>query len=153
MAAFLDTTATQKIFSLKKRIRAVSGGTSASKTISILVWLIDRGQSVENDTPSFNFEYVIELSNNEGNYESYNGFKIVVSNNDVQFNSAQALEQARLLSGVIPKIFPVTFPDKFREFMSPANNAIVRSFESTRGKGLAGVITSLDFQWNIWSHI
>jgi phage terminase large subunit len=38
---FVDTTATQKIFSLKKRIRAVAGGTSASKTISILVWLID----------------------------------------------------------------------------------------------------------------
>ena len=42
---FLDTTATQKIFNLKKRIRAVSGGTAASKTISILVWLIDYSQS------------------------------------------------------------------------------------------------------------
>lgn len=38
---FSDTTATQKIFQLRKRIRAVAGGTSASKTISILVWLID----------------------------------------------------------------------------------------------------------------
>ena len=38
---FQDTTATKKIFDLKKRIRAVAGGTGASKTISILVWLID----------------------------------------------------------------------------------------------------------------
>lgn len=38
---FLDTTATRKIFSLRKRIRAVAGGTSASKTISIIVWCID----------------------------------------------------------------------------------------------------------------
>lgn len=38
---FRDTTATKTIFSLKKRIRAVSGGTSSSKTISILVWIID----------------------------------------------------------------------------------------------------------------
>lgn len=38
---FLDTTATRKVFSLKKRIRAVAGGTSASKTISIIVWIID----------------------------------------------------------------------------------------------------------------
>ena len=38
---FQDTTATQKIFEMRKRIRAVSGGTAASKTISILVWLID----------------------------------------------------------------------------------------------------------------
>lgn len=42
---FEDTTATQKIFSLTKRIRGVKGGTSASKTISILVWLIDYCQS------------------------------------------------------------------------------------------------------------
>lgn len=45
----MDTTATRKIFSLKKRIRAVSGGTSASKTISILVWIIDYGQSTKNE--------------------------------------------------------------------------------------------------------
>lgn len=38
---FRDTTATRKIFSLRKRIRAVAGGTAASKTISIVVWLID----------------------------------------------------------------------------------------------------------------
>lgn len=42
---FKNTTATKKIFSLKKRIRAVAGGTSASKTISILVWCIDYAQS------------------------------------------------------------------------------------------------------------
>lgn len=42
---FQDTTATRKVFALRKRIRAVAGGTSASKTISILVWLIDYCQS------------------------------------------------------------------------------------------------------------
>lgn len=45
---FKDTKATKKIFRLNKRIRAVAGGTSASKTISILVWLIDYAQSTEN---------------------------------------------------------------------------------------------------------
>lgn len=43
-----DTSATKKIFSLKKRIRAVAGGTAASKTISILIWLIDYCQSSKN---------------------------------------------------------------------------------------------------------
>lgn len=38
---FVDTSATQKIFELKKRIRGIAGGTSASKTISILIWCID----------------------------------------------------------------------------------------------------------------
>lgn len=42
---YQNTTATKKVFQLKKRIRAVCGGTSASKTISILIWCIDRAQS------------------------------------------------------------------------------------------------------------
>ena len=42
---FLQTTATKRITNLKKRIRAIQGGTSASKTISIILYLIDRAQS------------------------------------------------------------------------------------------------------------
>lgn len=38
------TTATKKVSKLKKRIRVAQGGTSASKTISILLVLIDRSQ-------------------------------------------------------------------------------------------------------------
>lgn len=45
---FKDTTATRKVFELTERIRAVAGGTSASKTISILVWLIDYSQRSHN---------------------------------------------------------------------------------------------------------
>lgn len=41
---FQITTATQKVASLKKRIRALQGGTSASKTISIMQVLIDMAQ-------------------------------------------------------------------------------------------------------------
>src|SRR3990167_3437805 len=41
---FSVTTATKKIASLRKRIRAVQGGSSASKTISILLYLITRAQ-------------------------------------------------------------------------------------------------------------
>jgi len=42
---FQETTATQRILKLNKRIRAVCGGTSASKTISILLFLIAKAQS------------------------------------------------------------------------------------------------------------
>jgi phage terminase large subunit len=42
---FYATTATNKIKSLTKRIRAAQGGTSASKTISILLYLIALAQS------------------------------------------------------------------------------------------------------------
>ena len=32
-------------------------------------------------------------------------------------------------------------------FMSPQNNAVVRAFENNKGRGLAGVITQLSFNW------
>ena len=48
----IKTTATDKIFALRKRVRGVSGGTSASKTISILLWMIQRAQQNENELMS-----------------------------------------------------------------------------------------------------
>lgn len=42
---YIQTTATTKIARLDRRIRAVAGGTSASKTISILLYLIARAQT------------------------------------------------------------------------------------------------------------
>lgn len=46
---------------MTKRIRAVAGGTSASKTISILIWLIDYGQSTENEVMTVVAESVPHL--------------------------------------------------------------------------------------------
>ena len=45
---FQQTSATKRLLKLKKRIRAVGGGTGASKTISILLWLIDYAQHAQN---------------------------------------------------------------------------------------------------------
>ena len=45
---YQETTAFQKIKKLNSRIRAVCGGTSASKTISILIWCIAYAQTVPN---------------------------------------------------------------------------------------------------------
>lgn len=42
---YIATTATHKLLKLKQRIRGIAGGTSASKTISILQILIDKAQS------------------------------------------------------------------------------------------------------------
>lgn len=42
---FKEVTATKKLLKLKKRIRGVAGGTGASKTVSILLALIDTAQS------------------------------------------------------------------------------------------------------------
>lgn len=42
------TQATEKILKLNKRIRVVAGGTAASKTFSIIMWLVDHAQSKPN---------------------------------------------------------------------------------------------------------
>lgn len=47
---FSKTTATQKIIALKNRIRIIQGGSSASKTVSILLYLIARAQSDKEKT-------------------------------------------------------------------------------------------------------
>ena len=47
---FSQTTATNKIIALDKKIRAVCGGTSASKTISILLFLIAKAQGDKHST-------------------------------------------------------------------------------------------------------
>lgn len=47
---YVQTTATKKVKGMSKRIRAIAGGTSASKTISILLYLIARAQSDKTPT-------------------------------------------------------------------------------------------------------
>lgn len=47
--SYYQTTATKKICQLTKRVRGIAGGTSASKTISILIWLIAYAQSNKNE--------------------------------------------------------------------------------------------------------
>ena len=47
---YIATSATKRIVQLKERIRAVQGGTGASKTISILLYLIHLAQSDEKST-------------------------------------------------------------------------------------------------------
>jgi len=49
---FQATTGTRKLLKLTKRIRGIAGGTSASKTISIIIWLIDHAQSTNGKTIS-----------------------------------------------------------------------------------------------------
>lgn len=48
--SFIRTTATRKIMGMKKRLRIVQGGSSASKTISILLYLIALAQSDKKKT-------------------------------------------------------------------------------------------------------
>ena len=54
-------------------------------------------------------------------------------------------------SGPGPSDGPETNPSevlkKTIDFFKPENNFVVKAFESTRGRGMAGVITALSFDW------
>ena len=49
---YARTTATNKISQLTSRVRVVAGGTAASKTFSIMIWLIGYSQKVNNELVS-----------------------------------------------------------------------------------------------------
>ena len=58
---FKETTALKKIVSLKKRLKIIQGGTSAGKTVAILLILIDRLQSQEGKVSSVVSETIPHL--------------------------------------------------------------------------------------------
>jgi phage terminase large subunit len=53
---YKKTTAFKKLNELTKRIRGVAGGTSASKTVSIIIWLIAYAQTHKNERISIVYE-------------------------------------------------------------------------------------------------
>ena len=55
---------------------------------------------------------------------------------------------AASMAGLVPNPLAALPGAAEKEFFSSENNAVVRSFESSRGRGLAGAITSMNFDWN-----
>jgi hypothetical protein len=60
---------------------------------------------------------------------------------DASDASAGLLDSAAAINPVLD------FVENLKAFMLPENNSIVRSFESTGGRGLAGFIDSMNFDW------
>jgi len=116
--------------------------------------------------------YIVEFSDIEqnmyaklGHYNSTDGEQdaglIICSFNDLQFDYQTFTQDsisdhlAPPSEGGIPNPFapppePATLEiaAKVMDFFNPENNAIVRSFNESGGRGLAGVITQLDMDWN-----
>lgn len=108
---FQLTTATKKISRLTKRIRGISGGTSASKTISILLWLIDYCQthhdeiisSVSETMPHLrkgamrDFEIIMKLHGywKEKNWNATNSIYTFETGSKLEFFSADDDDKVR----------------------------------------------------------
>lgn len=105
------TQATKKILKLRKRIRGISGGTSASKTISILLWLIDYAQSSKNEIISVvsetmphlrkgamrDFEDIMKKHNywRDNRWNATNSIYLFETGSQVEFFSADQSERVK----------------------------------------------------------
>ena len=75
------------------------------------------------------------------------GYNVTLTSDQLKLDPVFKNSQARILAALTPQV-PEPDPAADVAFFSADNNAIVRSFESTRGRGLAGVITSMNFDWS-----
>lgn len=131
--AYQITTATKKIASLKKRLRFIQGGTSASKTVSILLYLIDRAQSDKSPTlTSIVSESIPHLKRG-----AIRDFKNIMIEHkywkDANWNATDSIYTFETRSQI--EFFSTDNPDKLRGgrrdrgFMNEANNNQFEAFE------------------------
>lgn len=136
MGEFVSTTGTKKLLSLTKRIRAAGGGASASKTISILLILIDKAQSVANKNGQLLISVVSESLPHLKRGAMRDFINIMESHK--YFREANWNKTDFIYSfgpNVKMEFFGVDTPDKVRGprrdilFMNEANNCKLEAFE------------------------
>ena len=59
----------------------------------------------------------------------------------------QRAEEIARTNGFEPAVIAELTPEAIDQFFDPANNTIVKTFESTKGRGQAGFITTMNFNW------
>lgn len=130
---FSITAATKKVAALDKRLRIIQGGTSASKTISILIYLIARAQSDKKPTvTSIVSESVPHLKRGV-----VRDFKNILQTQqywkDVNWNATDSIYTFE--TGSIIEFFSSDNGDKLRGarrdrlFINEANNVTFEAFE------------------------
>lgn len=131
--SYQATTATKKILNLTKRVRIVQGGTSASKTVSILLYLIHRCQSDKSPTlTSIVAESVPHLKRG-----AIRDFILIMREqgyfNNLSWNMSNSTYTFE--TGSIIEFFSADQPDKLRGarrdrlFMNECNNMTFDAFE------------------------
>lgn len=145
---FTETTATTKILGLRKRIRGVSGGTSASKTISILLWLIDYAQTHDNKTVSVVSETFPHLQRG-----AIKDFKdIMLTHNYWDDDKWNETNHFYMFGNTRLEFFSADSPDKVRGprrdilFINEANNVPYETFDQL-------AVRTKDVIWLDWNPV
>ena len=131
--SYVKTTATKKIASLSKRIRAVPGGSSASKTISILIYLIARAQTDTKPT----ITSVVSESIPHLKRGAMRDFKNILKTQNYWSDKNWNVQDSTYTfeTGSIIEFFSTDNGDKLRGarrdrcFMNEANNCTFEAFE------------------------
>lgn len=151
------TTATKKIASLKKRVRIVQGGTSASKTISILLWLIDNAQRVHKnkELTSVVAESVPHLKRG-----ALRDFKNIMQEQhywkEDRWNATDSIYTFE--TGNQIEFFSTDNPDKLRGarrdwlFINEANNNQFEAFEQLEVRTKKGIFIDYNPSSEFWAH-
>jgi phage terminase large subunit len=131
---FSETTATRKITSLTRKIRAVQGGTSASKTISILLYLIAYSQTKQ---PAKKLVSVVSESIPHLKRGAIRDFKNIMQSHhywkDDRWNATDSIYTFE--TGNQMEFFSADNADKLRGgrrdvlFMNEANNMTLDAFD------------------------
>jgi phage terminase large subunit len=136
MGEFKATTATRKLLKLDKRIRAIGGGASASKTISILLILIDKCQAYANKGDSLLVSVVSESLPHLKRGAMRDFLNIMESHKYFNEGSWNRTDFIYSFSQTVKlEFFGVDTPDKVRGprrdvlFMNEANNCKLEAFE------------------------
>lgn len=136
MGDFKAVTATSKLLALNKRIRAAAGGTSASKTISILLILIDKCQSAANNDKQLLVSVVSESLPHLKRGVMRDFLNIMEGHKYFSENNWNRTDFIYSFSPTVKmEFFGVDTPDKVRGprrdilFMNEANNCPFESFE------------------------
>lgn len=132
---YSQTKATKKVIALKKKIRACSGGTSASKTISILLYLIALAQSDKDKT----LTSVVSESIPHLKRGAIRDFKNILQGHkywkDKRWNATDSIYTFE--SGSQIEFFSADNADKLRGgrrdrlFLNEANNLTLDAFDQT----------------------
>ena len=136
MAEFKRVTATDKLLALDKRIRAAAGGTSASKTISILLILIDKCQIAANNNEQLLISVVSESLPHLKRGAMRDFLNIMEGHGYYKDSNWNRSDYIYSFSPTVRmEFFGVDSPDKVRGprrdilFMNEANNCPFESFE------------------------
>lgn len=130
---YVATTATKKILNLSKRIRAVQGGSSASKTVSILLYLIHLAQSDTKPTTTS----IVSESFPHLRRGAMKDFLAIMKEHNYFVDSRWSKTDYTYSfeTGSVIEFFSVDQPDKVRGprrdrlFINEANNVPLETFE------------------------